>query len=314
MSSPAQAPSLRSTVGKVVARLRLTANLRLPDKPVRRTVRGVDMLLPRRHGLPIFARPGSPYAENLVELARLLSEKEGRISVLDIGANVGDSALFVLDRVDAHVVCVEPDPQWLTYLEENVGSLENVAIEPSVLVGPGTDTDASLAIVHEDVGTSHLERVSDGSGLPMITTEELVARHPQLANVRLVKSDTDGYDVMLVPALAETFLPSRPVIFFEFDPRPTAEATPELVPNDIWDVLIGFGYERAVVWDNGGTLLGAWPTAELTERSAVLELSPKERGYGFWDVAVAHKDDPVGLHVLTEISRPPAIPAQRQPS
>jgi len=297
----------------LVARLRLAVNVRLPDKPVRRTVRGVEMLLPRRHGLPVFARPGSPYAENLIDLARIIAEEEGRLCLLDIGANVGDSALFVLDQVDAYVVCVEPDPEWLTYLEENVGSLDHVAIEPSVLVGPDADTSSTLAIVHESVGTSHVERVADGTGLPMITTTELLARHPRLADVRLVKSDTDGYDVMLVPALAEAFLASRPVLFFEFDPRPTREATPELAPNDIWDVLVGFGYEDAVVWDNGGNLLGAWPTAELAERSGVLDdLTPKERGYGFWDVAVAHKDDPVGLRTLAEVSRTlPAAERQR---
>jgi FkbM family methyltransferase len=287
----------------LAARVRLAVTLRLPDKPVRRTIRGVEMQLPRRHGLPIYARPGSLYAQNLVDMARLLAEKEGQLCLLDIGANVGDSALFVLDQADAYIVCVEPDPMWIGYLEDNVGSLENVAIEPSVLVGPDVDTSEGLALVHEDVGTSHVARVSDGSGLPMITTTELLEKYPRLADVRLVKSDTDGYDVMLVPALAEAFLPSRPVIFFEFDPRPTAEATPELEPNDIWDVLIGFGYEQAVVWDNGGTVVGAWPAAELTERSKVLELSPKERGYGFWDVAVAHRDDPVGLDVLEALAR-----------
>lgn len=288
-------------------------NLRLPDKPVRRTIRGVEMTLPRRHGLPHFARPGEPYAENLVDLARLLAEKEGNVCVLDVGANVGDSALFVLDQVAAYVVCVEPDPQWQTYLETNVGNLDNVAVEPSVLVAPEA-AGISLAIVHQDVGTSQVQPTSGEGGLPTITTDELLAGHPRLADVRLVKSDTDGYDVMLVPALARTFLPSKPVLFFEFDPRPTRLATPDLEPNDIWQTLVGFGYEQAVVWDNGGGLIGPAATAELEERSAVLDLTPDERGYGFWDVAVAHKDDPVGLHVLAEMSRPRgAVPRQRDP-
>ena len=85
------------TLDALAARLRLAVNLRLPDKPVRRTIRGVEMLLPRRHGLPIYARPGQLYAQNLVDMARLLADKEGQLCLLDIGANVGDSALFVLD-------------------------------------------------------------------------------------------------------------------------------------------------------------------------------------------------------------------------
>lgn len=302
MSTPALGTSIRSSARLVVSRLRLAVNLRLPDKAVRRTIRGVEMTLPRRHGLPHFARPGSPYAENLVDLARLIAEKEGTVCVLDVGANVGDSALFVLDQAPASVVCVEPDPQWQSYLETNVGALDNVVVEPSVLVAPEA-ADVSLAIVHQDVGTSQVQQSADGTGLPTITTDELLVRFPELADVRLVKSDTDGYDVMLVPALARTFLPSKPVLFFEFDPRPTALATPDLVPNDIWATLVDLGYESAVIWDNGGSLIGPAPTAELEERSAVLELTPEARGYGFWDVAVAHKDDPVGLHVLAQLSR-----------
>jgi FkbM family methyltransferase len=284
-----------------VPRIRVALNLRLPDQPVRRTIRGVEMTLPRRHGLPYFARPGSPYAQNLVDLAAGLAREEGTVCLLDVGANVGDSALFVLAEVPGTAVCVEPDPEWLPYLQLNVGDLDNVALEPSVLLGPEATQGSTLAIRHESVGTGRVERTSAGTGLPSITTDQLLERHPQLSGVRLIKTDTDGYDVMLVPALARTFLPSRPVIFFEFDPRPTVLATPELDPDDLWAVLVGFGYEQAVVWDNGGRLIGPAPTADLLRQSAVLSNTPKQRGYQFWDVAVAHRDDPVGLQVLEAV-------------
>lgn len=55
--------------------------------------------------------------------------------------------------------------------------------------------------------------------------------------------------------------------------------------------------------DNGGQLIGPAATAELEEQSAVLDLPPEEHGYGFWDVAVAHRDDPVGRQVLDEAGR-----------
>jgi len=287
----------------VVGRARLSLDLKLPDKPVRRRVRGVEMLLPRRHALPYLTRPGSPYVQNLVDLAGLISDQEGKLCFLDIGANVGDSAAFVLDRTPATVVCVEPDPVWLEYLRTNLGSRPDVAIEESIVVGPELDADGSFAIVHADVGTSHVRESSDGDGQSAITTDELLRRHPQLGGVRLVKTDTDGFDVMLVPALMNTFAASRPVIFFEFDPRPTLLAMPDLDPKALWKTLDDAGYSSAVVWDNGGRLIGPAPTSELRERSAVLDLTQQERGYGFWDVAVAHRDDPVGLSVLEQLGR-----------
>lgn len=288
---------------KVIDRARLLINSRLPDRPVQRRVRGVAMTLPRRHGLPYFARPGTLYADNLVDIAVRMGELEGSVNLLDVGANVGDSTLFVLDKVPGTAVCLEPNPRWHPYLENNLAHRPGVAIEPSVLVAPGTDTSLTLGVRSADLGSSIVVREETGTGgLPAIATDELLARYPQLADVRLIKSDTDGYDIMLVSAYLQTFLSSLPVIFFEFDPRPTRLTTPECDPRALWPELVDAGYRTAVVWDNTGNFLFAAPTEELLERSAVLDLSVEERGFGFWDVAVAHDDDPVGQKVLAEIA------------
>lgn len=292
---------MRTSLSHRLARFRLAVSLTLPDKPVRRRVRGIDMLLPRRHGLPYFAGAGSLYAENLVELSRLIREAEGELCLLDIGANVGDSVLLALDRAQGSAVCVEPDPEWLTYLEANVGDKANIAVEPSILLGAEADLGTPLAIVHHAVGTSQVTRADEGGGIPAITTDELLRRHPQLERVRLIKSDTDGYDVLLMPHLVKTFAGSRPVIFFEYDPRPTRIATPELDPKAIWQEIAAAGYEQAVIWDNRGRLITSAPTSSLAALCAVLDQPEKERGYGFWDVAVAHREDRVGLEVLAAV-------------
>lgn len=296
------------TPRKVLERVRLMVDSRLPDRPVRRRVRGVEMTLPRRHGLPYFARPGTLYAENLIDLAVRMSEIEGSIMLLDVGANVGDSTLMVLDRVPGTAVCLEANPRWLTYLETNLGSRPGVEIEASVLVAPGTDTSVPLGLRTADLGSSIVVREADGEGLPMVTTDELLTRYPQLGGVRLIKSDTDGYDISLVSAYLQTFTPSVPVIFFEFDPRPTLVTVPECDPKALWPELVAAGYRTAVVWDNVGNLLFAVPTEDLLALSAVLDQSIAERGYGFWDVAVAHDDDPVGQKVLAGIAEALVVP------
>src|SRR5690606_34061942 len=102
----------------------------------------------------------------------------------------------------------------------NIAGMDNIAVEPSILLAP--DRAATpMGVAHHDIGTSQMVPITDGDALPMLTTDELLERHPVLADVRLVKTDTDGSDVMLVPALVRTFGPSRPIVFFEFDPRPT---------------------------------------------------------------------------------------------
>jgi FkbM family methyltransferase len=259
------------------------------------------MVLPRSHVLPYYAGPGSLYGRNLVEVGRLIAEAEGSLRLLDIGANVGDTTLHLLDKAPGTAVCVEPDPTWLRYLEMNVGQLANVEIEPAAVVG--SESDEGLRIVHEAVGTSRVERSAQRDALLTISTDELLRRHPQLAGVRLVKSDTDGWEVMLMPHLARTFAASRPLLFLEFDPRLTALTTPELDPSQLWPLLAELGYRRAVVWDNGGRLLGGDQTANLELRTTELAGSRRARGYDFWDVAVCHEEDEIGLRILDELSR-----------
>lgn len=277
---------------------RILVMRRLPDGPVRRRVQGVELLMPRRHLLPVFARPGSPYGQNLVDLARGLGSDEP-LCFLDVGANIGDSTRQVLDAVPGSAVCVEPDPEWLPYLEHNVADLGAVEIERSILLGEGADT--SLVVVHESDGSSRLARAEAGDAPESISTDELLRRHPMLTEVRLVKTDTDGYDVMLTPELARTFSGSHPVIFLEFDPRQTALATPELDPVAVWTRLEELGYTHALVWDNGGRVLWRGPVSELPARSAVFDQPARERGFSYWDVAVAHREDQSGQRVLADL-------------
>jgi FkbM family methyltransferase len=277
--------------------LRIALDRVRPDRPVHRTVRGTDMLLPRRHVLPYMATPTNAYAQNLIDLAALLHEQDDDLVVLDVGANVGDSALLILGEVDCRIVCVEGDPEWLTYLRHNVGTLASVEVEAALL----SDESRYVTLVHGDVGTSRLEPAGEETGIRTLGVGDLLDRHPALSRVRLVKSDTDGWDVKLAPAYARAFAASRPVIFIEYDPRPTVLATPELAPSGVFDELADLGYEHAVVWTNGGHVLGSAPTRELTGRSAVLETGRDTIGYQFWDVAVAHVDDAAGQAVLRDV-------------
>src|SRR4051794_4587238 len=93
-----------------------------PDRAVVRDVQGVRMTLPWSHRLPDYARVMPAYGQNLVRLAELLGAGEAPLTVLDVGANVGDSTLQILSATEATVLCVEADGYFLDYLHRNVDS------------------------------------------------------------------------------------------------------------------------------------------------------------------------------------------------
>lgn len=278
---------------RILRRLGYAVRALAPDREVRRVVQGTPLRLPWSHRLPDYVAVHATYGRNIVDLAAALAEgTEGALLVLDVGANVGDTALQILSEVDARVLCVEGDPYWLTWLERNVAADSRVVIEASLV---SVDGGAELSPVRQG-GTTRFEAAGAAGSARVRTPEEVRDRHPEFAGVRLVKCDTDGFDVPLVPALAQAW-GTTPVLFFEYDHRLTRLAGHD--PMSVWTALADLGYTEAGVWDNHGRPLGRVPLAAMAGRSALQDRP--HRGWDYWDVAVVHADDSAGSRALASV-------------
>ena len=299
-------PVTKAQRRRAYVRLNLPWRRLMGRRTVRRRVQGVDLFLPWSHSLPDFAKRRPYYGQNLVALARALGARqpEGPISVLDIGANVGDSAAQIMAATPAHVLCVEGDPYWARYLRMNLGADSRVTIVEALLV-PDDAGDHTAKAVRSSHGTTHFAIDSAASdGLPRLSVAELQRSHPALSPLRLVKSDTDGFDVMLVPAVADAFRHDGPALFFEYDPVLSRSAT-TADPYAMWDHLGTLGYEHVAVWDNTGDALGRLRVHEAAEAARSLEPRPVHLGYDFWDVAAVRGDDSAGIAALDELMDAP---------
>ena len=267
---------------------------RFPFRPVVRQVQGVELVLPWSHRLPDYAQWGPRYGQNLVDVARALAET-GPLTVLDVGANVGDSAVQILHAADGRVLCIEADRAYLEFLHRNVDKDPRIDVVEALLTVDGEDSGTTAV---RTGGTTRFVEGATGDAMPTVSPSQLKARFPDYAGLRLVKSDTDGYDVVLVPAIAETWADARPVLFFEYDPYLTRLA--EQDPLAVWPQLAALGYEKVAVWDNGGTPLGQTTTDRVGAQGAVLDQQARGRAgsRGYWDVAVVHRDDAAAIAAL----------------
>jgi FkbM family methyltransferase len=274
-----------------------------PKRSVRRHVQGVDLHMPWAHLLPDYARARPDYGQNLVQLAAALQARSttgGPLTVLDIGANIGDSAAQIIARTDARVLCVEGDPYWAEYLRKNLGSEPRAVIEEVLLTGGEGEWAASAPI--REAGTTRFSQEAGSAGsLPTLPARDLRSKHPEFDQLRLVKSDTDGFDPILVPAALHAWADVGPVVFFEFDPG-LARIADDRDPNLLWDELLGLGYDRLIIWDNIGDALGQLPTAQAAQMATdTLTPRPTHLGYDFWDVAACRSDDTAAQAVFDEL-------------
>ncbi len=168
---------------KAVAYLHIHAPWRrlLKNRTVKRNVQGTELYLPWSHRLPDYVRARPEYGQNLVKLAAALEKGLGGdaagIGVLDIGANVGDSAAQIMHATSARVLCVEGDPFYLTYLHKNVDGRSGAAVE-EVLLMPNEDAWSGGASPVRKGGTTHFV-ASEGQGsMPMLSVARLHDKHP----------------------------------------------------------------------------------------------------------------------------------------
>ncbi|MCW3040605.1 MAG: hypothetical protein JWM31_2510, partial [Solirubrobacterales bacterium] len=278
----------------------------MPHRTVCRSVQGVNLQLPWSHLLPDYARSAPAYGQNLVELAVALDAGRrpgaGPMRMLDVGANIGDSTAQVTARTSAEVLCVEGDPYWARYLRMNLGNNPRAHIVEALLTDSDGEWDAAAPV--REGGTTRFVQAGAGGALPSVTIDELRAQHPDFNGLRLVKSDTDGFDAILVPAIAEAWADAGPVLFFEWDP-PLSRKADHRDPDLMWRKLAHLGYSDLVLWDNGGAPLGQLPLAEAAAQSKTLVRGSRALGYTFWDVAARRADDTVAAAAFDRLAPGP---------
>jgi FkbM family methyltransferase len=210
------------------------ALVRAGDPLVRYRVGSVDLELPLSHELPFYRHDHPDYDRPVAAIARELGGP-----VVDIGANVGDTAAAIRTETDVPILCVEGDERFFALLERNARRLGDVELERAFVDAP------SRGRVERGAGTAHL--VEGAGELPAKPLGPVLDEHPRFASPALLKLDTDGMDIAIIDANLELLGRVRPTLFFEYDPHLGAEP-------GVFERLHSVGYRTAEWYENTGKL------------------------------------------------------------
>lgn len=262
----ARAVAVRSGVGRRFWALLRDGLAKRGDPAIVYRIGGSELLLPLSHRLPDYRLRYPWYDTALPRLAAFLAVRRvSPLVVLDIGANVGDTALPLLVQTDCRMIAVEGNPAFLPYLRHNLERFGDRVVIVPAFAGTGTSGPVALETAH---GTARLVPASDADAdsTPFLGLAEIVGQ-AGLGDPGLLKTDTDGFDIGIIEAGLAWLAKHRPVLFFEFDPALTAPSGA-----DSWGVfakLATAGYRSALVWLNTGELCRSFA---LDDGLAVAEL------------------------------------------
>lgn len=219
------------------------------------TVGRFSLLMPEDHKLDLYQRQFGLYDRALAEIARAVAGKYPGAPVIDIGANIGDSAALICRYQDLPVLCIEGNPTFLAYLRRNLAHLPGCVEIAETLIGSALGAIAA-GTMHTGDGTARIDidtATHAEDGIPIEPLGSLLHRHPRYSSARLMKCDTDGNDFDIILSSKDLLASLLPVLFFEFDPTIRKSGIRQGIA--AISALEEIGYRRFLVYDNFGNMM-----------------------------------------------------------
>jgi FkbM family methyltransferase len=210
------------------------------------------LTLPYSHTLPGYQSHYKKYDTPIKNIV-IGMKKYGKLdSILDIGANVGDSAAYIRTFVDSKIYCVEGDDFFLKYLNKNVKLFVDVFVINSFVKGKSSNYSYEISRLG---GTAKIQKINNDGGetLIFISLEEIFQRvKNEGGRVSFIKIDTDGFDFDIICENQNLLEKYKPTLFFEYDINMSDDGFTDSIK--AIEILSKLGYSF-VVYDNYGNLL-----------------------------------------------------------
>lgn len=224
----------------------ITEDIQLKD--IEYVIEEQKVLLPANHLLPKFQTENKLYDRFLPVLSKCLPNEK---IIVDIGANVGDTVVSMIQHSNNTFFCVEPSNEFYEYLKKNILSLDvNKQSHIKVFKNLIGTNKFSGNIIENGLGTASLHIIDNNiSHNNIISLDDLLQNQK---NVILIKVDTDGFDFDVLLSGKTFCLNEKPILYWE------NEVKTEIQKNgfyELYEFLESIGYNHLFIFDNFGNLM-----------------------------------------------------------
>lgn len=217
---------------------------------VRYELDGFDILIPLKHDLPIIKRIFPFYNSNIGRTARYLKEKYSEFQAVDVGANIGDTAIIIKSQIDVPILCVEGDKFYFDLLKKNTANLKYIVYDNSFV---GTDEKVEINFLNYKGSARLAVNEKPNQTIEFKSLINIVSSYKGFDNIKFLKIDTDGFDCKIIRENVDFIEKFKPVIFFEYDPY-FLDLNKENGLT-VFQTLLGLGYNKAIIYNNTGEFL-----------------------------------------------------------
>ena len=225
----------------------------------------------------------------LGRLAATIHQKYPGMTVVDVGANVGDTIAIIKSVADVPVIGVEGDEVSYQFLEKNCKQFSNVSIVKTFL----SDKTHEEKVSFEKGGwnATIIPDQKEGKLVSFKTLDEVIISGGfDQAEIKLLKVDVEGFDTIVLRGAGKTIEKHKPVLFFEYNGENMKAIKEEGLPT-----VLSFkqlGYNRILFFDHKGNLVLA---TDMKNEEVITwmhtYISSQKNLLGYYDICIFHEED-----------------------
>lgn len=234
------------------------------DRPKKKyTVDGFLLDMGSGHMLSVNQKVHPMYDRFVPFLAQAAENASGRF-VIDIGANVGDTAAAMVRHTQKQIICIEPTQKFYGLLQRNINNFGDTYSSRCRTVNAFISADDRENFVSKiTAGTAVKVNVDGKAEVPTYTIPSLLkSLQLSLADVSLIKVDTDGFDSDCIMSMGDDLRNASPLLYWENE-------LSDVIQHDKYMAMDSYleksGYTDFFVFDNFGNYLSHCTIEQLQD-------------------------------------------------
>lgn len=215
-------------------------------KDIEYSIGKYNLKIPHNHPLPHYQKSNKLYDRFLPVLVKHL--KSDKI-IIDVGANVGDTTIAMIQNCKNPIFSIEPSELFNPYLVKNLERLLSSDKKRVKCINKFIGTGDFNGQLFHSGGTASVTKSSKSDVINYMTLDSIIEDD---SDVELIKVDTDGYDFDVLKSSENILIKSEPILFWE---NQMFEEFQIKGFNDLYNLLQKIGYKYIYIFDNFGNLI-----------------------------------------------------------
>lgn len=191
----------------------------------------------------------------IARVVATIAKTQPGLSMIDVGANCGDSAAIAKTAHDLPILCIEPDEHLHRQLQDNLRQFRHITLVRQYL---GEASATATFGVTKTGQNNTLVTSTEGAPATTIdfkTLDETLQGWPALPQVRFLKCDTEGFDVRVLHGARRLLAKEQPVVLFEYNRDSMTGCAEDGFR--VFDFLRQSGYAQVLFYDAYGRFIAA---------------------------------------------------------